>query len=316
MSIHHTHTQRHPPHGIRVHAREKDPTRTTGLRARYEQDFNRRFSKFKKLVVAAVRDHNILALRTNAVPTARFDFAMDTTKVSQFMTWLNGESNKIILGARSGTAQTSAAAAWQNVYLDTAYQKGLAQAASELRGAGVRVASTWADSAFYRPVHADRVGIIYTRAYDALKGVTTEMGTQVGATLAQGLAEGRSPEAISKMLTDRIDKVGRTRARLIARTEVINAHATASLNAYREAGVEGVGVHAEFSTAGDDAVCPECEDLEGQVYTLDEAEGVIPVHPNCRCAWLPVVDDPSNLSLGEGPDQASVDTAGEDTDNG
>ena len=40
-------------------------------------------------------------------------------------------------------------------------------------------------------------------------------------------------------------------------------------------------MQAEWSTAGDDRVCPECASLEGKVYTLDEIEGLIPVHPNC-----------------------------------
>jgi hypothetical protein len=43
-------------------------------------------------------------------------------------------------------------------------------------------------------------------------------------------------------------------------------------------------------TAGDDRVCPICEDLEGITYTVEEASSVIPAHPNCRCAFVPVED--------------------------
>lgn len=304
MHDHMTHARRHDVHVFRTHVAKKDPTRTTALRVRFTQEVNRRFANLRRLVVSAVKDHNILALSTNAIPDKRFDFTRDPKKVSEFMKWVNSETNAQILGTRKGTTVTSAHDAWANVYLDSAYQKGLAQAAAELRGEGVRVSPTWATSAFFRPVHADAIGVIYTRAFDALKGVTAEMSSQMGAVLAQGLAEGVGADALAKMLSDRIDSIGRTRARLIARTEVISAHATATLNTYREAGVEGVGVQAEFSTAGDDDVCPECDAISGQVFTLDEADGMIPIHPNCRCAWLPVVDDPAALSLGEGPDAA------------
>ena len=44
---------------------------------------------------------------------------------------------------------------------------------------------------------------------------------------------------------------------------------------------------AEWSTAGDDRVCPLCGPLEGSVMTVKEARGLLPRHPNCRCAWIP-----------------------------
>lgn len=70
-----------------------------------------------------------------------------------------------------------------------------------------------------------------------------------------------------------------------------SAYAEGALNSYEEMGIEGVEVEAEFATAGDDVVCPECEELEGKVYSIEEARGVIPVHPNCRCAWIPMVGE-------------------------
>ena len=34
-------------------------------------------------------------------------------------------------------------------------------------------------------------------------------------------------------------------------------------------------------------VCPDCGGYEGEIFTVDEAEGIIPLHPNCRCCWIP-----------------------------
>jgi SPP1 gp7 family putative phage head morphogenesis protein len=45
----------------------------------------------------------------------------------------------------------------------------------------------------------------------------------------------------------------------------------------------------ELVTAGDLRVCPMCQGLNGKVYTIKEARGLIPVHPQCRCAWVPVM---------------------------
>jgi hypothetical protein len=44
-------------------------------------------------------------------------------------------------------------------------------------------------------------------------------------------------------------------------------------------------------TAGDDRVCDECEDIaDGGPYGIDEAMGLIPAHPDCRCAFVPSED--------------------------
>ena len=41
-------------------------------------------------------------------------------------------------------------------------------------------------------------------------------------------------------------------------------------------------------TAGDDKVCQDCEDIAADgPYDLDQAKGLIPAHPNCRCAFIP-----------------------------
>jgi hypothetical protein len=71
--------------------------------------------------------------------------------------------------------------------------------------------------------------------------------------------------------------------------------------------VVGVTVEAEWSTAGDDRVCGECQGLEGIEYTLDQIEGMIPVHPSCRCVALPVVRDraPMRTVIQDGVEKAA-----------
>ena len=51
------------------------------------------------------------------------------------------------------------------------------------------------------------------------------------------------------------------------------------------------GEDVDVITAGDNLVCEVCEDisLDGP-YELDEAEGLIPAHNRCRCAFVPLAD--------------------------
>lgn len=44
-------------------------------------------------------------------------------------------------------------------------------------------------------------------------------------------------------------------------------------------------------TAGDEKVCPKCEQIEEEgPYSIDEARTLVPQHPGCRCAFSPVED--------------------------
>lgn len=273
----------------------RDPTKTTVVRAKYERALVRRFQLVKKQIREKIVTQNAFGMVTNA---GEFDFPTKTAKVRGFMSWLDRMVEEGVLERTSGMPMDRAAnQSWQNVYLRSAYQKGLAGAAQSMRRDGVEVSDRWIDEGFYRPVHADAVGLIYTRAYSDLEGITKAMDTRISRTLAEGMASGWGMDRIADSLDDAVDGIGIVRARMLARTETIRAHAEATLNTYEEAGVEGVEVMSEFTTAGDDHVCPKCEALEGKQYSLEDARGIIPVHPNCRCAWLPVVVDPKGKKL-------------------
>lgn len=282
--------------GITANAAKRyDPTMTTTLRKRFEADLYKRFRRLKGRINNAVIKGDGFGLKTNR---GRFEFERSADKVAAFMDWLDEQSREGVLEVSRGASHIGAnRMAWSDIYVRSAYQRGMAQSASELRKQGADVADEWVTEAFTRPFHVDRVGLASTRTFEQLRGITDTMSQQISRTLAEGLSQGKGPMDIARAMNNRVDKIGITRARMLARTEVINAHAEASLNVYEEAGVRGVDAKAEFATAQDDAVCPECAALEGTVRPIDEARGVIPVHPQCRCAWVPVVESAAELRL-------------------
>jgi len=100
-----------------------------------------------------------------------------------------------------------------------------------------------------------------------------------------------SVEDIASLVAGRIDAIGLNRARMIARTEIVRAHAEGTLDRYEQYGVSAVGALVEWDSG---AHCPICTGLQQRdngygpgVYTLEQARGLIPVHPNCTCAWSP-----------------------------
>jgi HK97 family phage portal protein len=81
-------------------------------------------------------------------------------------------------------------------------------------------------------------------------------------------------------------------AEVIARTETNNFYNEGNLDALSQAGIKDV----QWLLASD--ACPECADLAeaspgdklGKIMPLEEAVGMLPAHPNCRCTWITVED--------------------------
>jgi len=263
-----------------------DPTRTARLVGQFESDLGRRFRAIADAITQKVVGENAFGLTANA---GDFEFTRSDQKIGSFMSWIDKQVNAKLLEKTVGKVGTGNQV-WSNVYLRSAYQKGISRSAAQLRKGGLTISDRWVNAAFFRPIHADRVGIIYTRSFSELKGITSTMDTRLSRSLASGLVDGLGAKDLAKQLVDEVG-LSFNRSRVMARTEIINAHAEGTLNTYEEAGIQGVDVESEFTTAGDNKVCPKCEALEGKVYSIAEARGVIPVHPNCRCAWLPVVND-------------------------
>lgn len=305
-----------------------DPTKTITLRQRFVKEMRQRFTLLMRDINTAIIDLDVLAILPssnilffNAVnlTTRQFNFPLSDQRIEAFVNWLREKNKEYILsGKRTGiqiitdrlsSNPSEARASWMNSYIDSAYQQGIRRARQELRKQGVEIDEGQLGQdpikvAFNGPLHADRIGLIYTRAYSSLKAITTEMESAVSDVLAMGMAEGKGPREIARLLNktitgmgeslDIIDSLGRKidsqrRAEILARTEVIRAHHSANIGEYRAAGAMGIKVQVEYLTAGDSRVCPRCSPLNGKIYTIDEAEHLIPVHPQCRCVAIPYI---------------------------
>lgn len=292
-------------HCNHLHVNGTDPTRTLTIRKRFEADLYTRFRKIKGLIRQSIVDNDAFGLTTNAVAAPnQFNFPTTDAKIAGFMAWLDEQVKEGIINVdfKGGRRTEAARSAWFNVYISSAYQQGILRGRQEINAAvkGVNLDNSRSavQMAFNRPFHADRVGMIYLRTYDELAGITQAMDQQISRVLAQGIAEGGNPLSIAKMINDRVDKIGITRARLLARTEVIRAHHLANVQEYREAGAVGVEVTAELLTAGDSRVCSVCSGLQASTrrkpMALDQIESLIPVHPNCRCVARPRFEGDTN----------------------
>ena len=299
-------------HPLTVNAEvQYDPTRTLTLRKAFESQMSKRFNLIARLVREAIVDRDVFGLQptTMALPNpGAFNFPRSSDKVAGFMNWLRLQvQNEILDVTNSNLVGQSIDSAWTNKYIADSYKRGLQRARIELTRAGYtgipNIEQTGGiDVLFNTPANIDRVGVLYTRVFNDLKGITTAMDTQISRVLSQGMIDGDGPRLLAsklnKIITGRGETLGITdtlgryispkrRAEMLARTEIIRAHHLGTMQEYKTWGVQGVTVKAEWRTAGDSRVCPQCQALEGTVHTLEQAQGMIPLHPSCRCMVLP-----------------------------
>ncbi len=124
---------------------------------------------------------------------------------------------------------------------------------------------------------------LLTEADITIQSVTDTLLDRLGDTLAQGLANGDPVRTIEASISGLLDNPAQ--ANVIARTETARAMTAAAMDTYRANGVAEVNV---LPANG----CDLCERLAAEgPYALNAAPEV-PVHPNCRCALVPVVKAP------------------------
>ena len=116
---------------------------------------------------------------------------------------------------------------------------------------------------------------------DRIWGHANEFNARVMTDLEEMIVQGKSPDRIKKKLMEDYSSKFHEADRLI-RTEASHAYNTAALQSYMEAGCEQVDFLAEKDC------CELCEPYSGKRYPAAYAP-TIPVHPNCRCTYLPVV---------------------------
>lgn len=96
---------------------------------------------------------------------------------------------------------------------------------------------------------------------------------------------GKSPNEIKRKLADDL-KVGFHVADRLIRTETAHIFTEASLETYKEYGIEKVKYLHGSAKGG---CCDDCLNDDGKEYELG-TQPLLPRHPNCHCCYVPVVE--------------------------
>ena len=178
---------------------------------------------------------------------------------------------------------------WLDPHTDKAFRDGMIKAYEQLGGEAKTGVSqyVWLERASENKNTLRQFEKLRANVNEGLHATTNKIADRA-IQAALNPPEGKTKSEIVNGLLERaqweIDRV--------VNTEATRANALGVLAGMRVMDKNRVRAEVEFCTAGDDDVCPDCEEMEGYSYDLKEAEDMIPVHPNCRCTWVPAPDEP------------------------
>ncbi len=136
-----------------------------------------------------------------------------------------------------------------------------------------------------KPLDQYALDWIKLRSLTLAKSINMTTMDAIRKALAEGFAEGESIQQLTKRIEGYFTENAKTRAELVSRTEVISASNEGALHRFELEGVD----KSEFYPSPD--ACEVCLEIATDpIYLTKESHGIIPVHPNCRCKWLGVIE--------------------------
>jgi hypothetical protein len=263
-----------------------DPTRTLTLRNRAVSEINRRYGEVKSLINQSFVDEQIFSENAQPLRKESFVFLRLPEKLEQFDVWMESVLNELIL--QGSVDVNSPTLNWMLQYFEEAYERGVRKANNEMAATLGRNQIPIRTDVFKVPFHIEKVSLLFARDFAQLKGITEVMSQQMSFVLSDGLLKGENPLKIAKKLNERVDKIGITRSRLLARTEIINSHNFGKANEGQALSeLLGEEVVYLWRTAGDIKVRPAHVERNKKYYTYEKVITLIG-EPNCRCSINPV----------------------------
>ena len=136
---------------------------------------------------------------------------------------------------------------------------------------------------------------IQTEGLKFVTGVNETTREDLKVAIGEGLQSEESIDQLKGRILGVFESATKSRAEMIARTEVLRATNFATNEAYKQSGIVK---SKEWLTALDERTCEICTPLDTKIVGVNESfntsVGAVdfpPVHPRCRCTIIPVISD-------------------------
>lgn len=124
---------------------------------------------------------------------------------------------------------------------------------------------------------------------ERLWGNTQYLANSLDTLLTQSVINGRHPNDVARELRRQFD-VSQKQAERLMRTESARVHAESAVESMKKNGV------TKYEWVSEPSACKICSPLNGKTFEVKGAEfgnvnhPLFPLHPNCRCAVIAVID--------------------------
>ena len=227
-----------------------DPTRTKMLRLQYQRQLTKLYTNLRKRIIQPLVQYTL----NNQIKARQLDTAADT--------WLEWEIQREILTPTERVIYNN---------LRPSYWKGKKKAIKNL--VPIEAAENMT------PLDWEALHTLEEINFNRIKDCTQRMKQAITYACNQGVLNGWGAGKIASELRKAVagnNNMGIKRARMIARTEVINAYNTGAVNTYKSAGLKESEII--WITAFDERTCPICAGYDGM--SIKEVGEKPPVHPN------------------------------------
>ena len=126
---------------------------------------------------------------------------------------------------------------------------------------------------------------------------TDKLARTVKQEIVNGMIQGINLQAMTKRISEKFETAKKNDVERLLRTEVNYTLNQATLDGYKEAGIEKY----EFSATLDSRTSQICSELHGEVFEIKKiAVGLNypPMHPRCRSTTIPIIDYESLVKQG------------------
>ena len=273
--------------------REESPVQIKGLQDTYRREFSRRFRKLRGVLRETIVENDALRIkggnrtRVNAPEDMQsrdvFEYELSPAKQTEFRNQLQEWLEKGVL-EQATEDQIKSGEHYSSVYVDMAYAQGLNFASGVLveEGYDAEIPEN-AETLLSRPINVRELETAYARNYSALEDITDDIDQSLSNILTEALRKGWGTRKTADKITKEVRDIQHSRARTLARSEMLNVHNTATIRRYMEFGVTEVEILTHTP-------CPEiCRPIaSGDPYPIDNLpRGGPPFHPNCVCTIVP-----------------------------
>lgn len=260
-------------------AKKSDPTQTLSLRRQF-------------LTSAKARLREVRADVSDLISSTRFQNATAAVRSNLLKSTLTRSVDAHLDSTNPLTGRS-----WASSWAEAGYKKGVERAYYDAKKYAPDSMDAKNKSAFVNDIkrkYQDSLMAAGDRAEVAMQAIASDLRSQIVREVSSLAKNGASAKEMDKAVKDITERITNKRVKPLTSDSIVESFAEGQLDSFSELGVSEVGVDVEFVwvTAGDENVCPQCQDQEGKTYSIEDARGLIPLHPNCRCAFVPSVPEP------------------------